>query len=70
MRLLDADNEELTALLSQDQYYDVSEEDDDITEIQASDVVPSASVQELVLPVGGKAGPDTWELVFARKPHN
>ena len=57
VRLLGADNEELTALLNQDQYYDASEEDDDVTEVQAPNVVPSESVQELVVPVGGEAGP-------------
>ena len=57
VQLLGADNEELTALLNQDQYYDANEEDDDVTEVQAPNVVPSESVQELVVPVGGEAGP-------------
>ena len=57
VRLLDADNEELTALFNQDQYYDASEEDDDVAEVQAPNVVPSESVQELVVPVSGEAGP-------------
>ena len=52
VRILGADNEELTAQLNQEQYYDPSEDDDEIEEVQASDVVPSASVQELVVPVG------------------
>ena len=57
MLLLGADNEELTALLKQNQYYDASKEDDDVTEVQAPHVIPSEFVQELVVPVGGKAGP-------------
>ena len=57
MRLLGADNEELTAQLNQEQYYDPSEEDDEIEEVQAPNVVSSESVQELVVLVGGKAGP-------------
>ena len=57
VRLLGADNEELTALLNQDQYYDASEEDDDVAEVEAPNVVPSKSIQELVVPVGGEAGP-------------
>ena len=56
VRILGTDNEELTAQLNQDQYYDASEEDDDIAEVQAPDVVPSESVQELVVPVSGEAG--------------
>ena len=57
VRLLGANNEELTALLNQDQYYDASEEDDAVTEVQAPNVVPSESLQELVVSVGGEAGP-------------
>ena len=57
VRLLGADNEELTTQLNQEQYYDPSEEDDEIEEVQAPNVVSSESVQELVVPVGGKAGP-------------
>ena len=57
MRLLGADNEELTAQLNQDQYYDASEEDDEIEEVHAPNVVPSESVQELVVSVGGETGP-------------
>ena len=57
VRLLGADNEELTAQLNQEQYYDPSEEDDEIEEVQAPNVVSFESVQELVVPVGGKAGP-------------
>ena len=56
VRLLGADNEELIALLNQEQYYDPSGEDDDVTEVQAPNVVPSESVQELVVPVGREAG--------------
>ena len=55
--LLGADNEELTAQLNQDQYYDGSEEDNNVAEVQAPNVVPSESVQELVVPVGGEAAP-------------
>ena len=54
MRLLGADNEELTALLNQEQYYDPSEKDDDVTEVQAPNVVSSESVQELVVQLVGK----------------
>ena len=57
VRILGADNEELTAQLNQEQYYDPSEEDEEIEEVQAPNVVPSESVQELVVPVGGKTGP-------------
>ena len=57
VRLLGADNEELIALLNQDQYYDANEEDDDVAEVQTPNVVPSESVQELVVLVGGEAGP-------------
>ena len=57
VRLLGADNEEWTAQLNQEQYYDPSEEDDEIEEVQAPNVVSSEFVQELVVPVGGKAGP-------------
>ena len=44
VRLLDADNEELTPQLNQNQYYDASEEDDEIEEVQAPNVVPSESI--------------------------
>ena len=57
VRLLGADNKELTALLNQDQYYDASEEDDEVTEVQAPNVVLSEFVQKLVVPAGGEAGP-------------
>ena len=57
MRILSANNEELTALLNQDQYYDASKEDDDVIEVQAPNVVPFESVQEVVVPVSGEAGP-------------
>ena len=57
VRILGADNEELTVQLNQDQYYDASEEDDEIEEVQAPNVVPFESVQELVVPVGGETGP-------------
>ena len=57
VRLLGADNEELTAQLNQEQYYDPSEEDDEIEEVQAPNVVSFESVQELVVPIGGKASP-------------
>ena len=57
VRLLGADNEELTAQLHQDQYYDASEEDDEIEEVRAPNIVPSESVQELVVSVGAEVGP-------------
>ena len=62
VRILGMDNEELTAQLNQDQYYDASEEDDDITEVQAPtlatpNVVSFKLVQELVVLVTGAPGP-------------
>ena len=61
VRILGADNEDLTPQLNQDQYYDASEEDDDVTKMQAptlatQNIVSSESVQELVVPVSRAAG--------------
>ena len=55
VRILGANNEDLTAQLNKDQFYDASEEDDDVIEVQAptlaaQDAASSEPVQELVVP--------------------
>ena len=61
VRILGADNKDLTAQLNKDQFYDASEEDDDVIEMQApplatQDVVSSEPVQKLVVPISAAEG--------------
>ena len=46
VRILGADNEELTAQLNKDQFYDASGEDDDVTKVIAQEVKTQGSVLE------------------------
>ena len=44
VRILDANNEDLTAQLNKDQFYDANGDDDDVTEVQA----PILAIQDVV----------------------
>ena len=54
VRILGTNNEDLIAQLNKEQFYDVSEEDDDVMEVQApilaiQDATPSEPAQEMVV---------------------